>query len=218
MKKTFFNQSVFMDFRDNIDDISRSTGELETRENRTMFIPVCAGGLLWDVGANVGLFSVRAAVNGQPCIAFDFSKRAVQLLKKTAAKNRLSITVVNQAFTATTKQYNPATTSGPQNRVDFLEAGGTASVTYKEAEQLYGTPALIKMDIEGGEKEFFDSRDFKEWFCEKKIFWLVELHPTILGYAPKWDDVPMCEIDSHHHLYCSDSEKMSVLVKNMGGM
>jgi hypothetical protein len=74
------------------------------------------------------------------------------------------------------------------------------------------------MDIEGGEKDFFDSCDFKVWFCERKIFWLVELHPSILGYVPKWGDVPCFQMDELHHLYCNDPDQLNSLIEKINGM
>ena len=215
VKKTFFGQTVFMDFRDNIDEISHSTKELESREREIMEIPLHVEGSLWDVGANVGLFSVRVASAGHACVAFEFSIKAASLLQRTVQTNSLPITIVNRAFSTTPKHYDPAETAGTENHVLFSEAGREVSMTYLEAETVYGTPSFIKMDIEGGENEFFDSTDFKAWIIEKEICWLVELHPARLGYLPGWEDVARVEVDVMHHLYCVNREKLNRLMDKL---
>lgn len=216
VSKRFFGQTVFMDFRDNIDDFSRTTAELEKREKKVLSVPAHLSGSIWDVGANVGLFSVRSAVVGCPCIAFEFSDKACRLLQKTIAAGRLPVTVVNRAFTATSKRYNPARTSDTENQVKFVDAGGsTESITYWKAEEVYGKPVLIKMDIEGGELEFFENTDFKQWLCENEILWLVEVHTAKLGFAPHWEDVPHYQLDEGHVLYCSNRHKLDSLTNNL---
>jgi FkbM family methyltransferase len=208
VKKTFYGKTVYMDFRDNIDEFSQSSRELENREQGLMEISLNVDGALWDVGANIGLFSVRAASAGCQCVAFEFSHRAAALLQQTVTENRLPVVVVQRAFSSVPKLYEPAKTAGTRNQVGFSDHGSESSVTYRDAEAQYGTPAMIKMDIEGGEKEFFDSSDFKAWIVGKEICWLVELHPEVLGYVPEWPDVPRVTVDLFHHLYCANQDKL----------
>lgn len=216
VKRRFFGNDIFMNFRDNIDDVSKSSAELEHREEFVLKVLSHLQGPVWDVGANVGIFSVCAAVKDHSCVAFEFSEKAGVLLQKTVSSNNLPITVVNRAFTVDEQCYSPAQTSSAENQVSFSSEGEYSSVTYEQAAEKYGVPVLLKMDIEGGEQAFFESPDFKKWLCDHEIVWLVEVHFQQLGHYPEWKDVPRFELDEHHDLYCSHAGKLKELTQKMG--
>jgi FkbM family methyltransferase len=158
-------------------------------------------GRIWDVGSNVGIFSLKAAQMGHAVVAFDISGKALRLLKRAADSNRFSVTAVPRAFSVETFSYRAPDSCMADNRV---AAAGTEaperSITYLEAaESLGGTPQLIKMDIEGGEEAFLDSADFRKWLLSNRIAWVVELHrPEFVKKL--WRDVPVRMLDAGHCL------------------
>jgi hypothetical protein len=74
------------------------------------------------------------------------------------------------------------------------------SITYLEAEQLYGTPAFVKMDIEGGEQEFIESTPFQAWVTQRGITLLIELHYGILLNADSFSQMHRQNVDASHVL------------------
>ncbi|MDA0991540.1 MAG: hypothetical protein O3A51_12410, partial [Verrucomicrobia bacterium] len=115
--------------------------------------------------------------------------KAIQLVQKTATRNQLSITTVARGLTVSPTEYATPTSSGKQNRLKADSASThVTSLTFREAADRFGVPALVKMDIEEGEREFFESPDFKQWIVDNKIIWLVEIHAGTKHMT--WEDVP----------------------------
>ncbi len=193
--RTVWGIRIFMDLRDNIDDFTRPRTQLETREAEMMRVLDNALGLVWDVGCNVGFFSARAATAGHPVVAFDLSPKSIGFLQRTASYNGMDITAVPLPLTPEATSYEPATSSHKGNRIKSAE-GACRSLGFREASTRYGVPSIIKMDIEGGEKDFFDSSNFKQWIIEHRITWMVEVHPEHVGY-PEWPDVPHAAFDAN---------------------
>lgn len=200
-----------MNLRDNIDDLTRQTSELEAREGCVLASPGAVEGLVWDVGANVGLYSVRAAQLGRQCIAFEFAPKACAMQERTKRHNNLTFTIVNRAFTTEPIQYSAPASASSENALTPSKDGAMTSITYLEAAEKFGLPALIKMDIEGGEQTFFQSSAFKQWLVQHQIAWLVEIHERQLGYIPEWDDVPHCTLRENHVLYAACEESLRQL-------
>jgi FkbM family methyltransferase len=211
VRRRFFGARVFMDFRDSIDYVSRTKTELEHHEWPLMVIPEIVEGTMWDVGANVGLFSVRAALVGRKCIAFELSPKACNLMRRTKLANDLDFEVVNRPLTTIRRLYLPPSTAHLKNAVALAEDSECWSMSFQEAERVYGTPKFIKMDIEGGEKDFFDNHDFKKWLVARSIVWLVEVHSEQLKYTPEWQDIPHKEISPGHVLYCDNPAEVERL-------
>ncbi|MBV9463720.1 MAG: FkbM family methyltransferase [Verrucomicrobiae bacterium] len=132
-------------------------------------------GTVWDVGSNFGFYSLLAARAGNRVVAFDLSADAIALLEQSAKLNGLPITTVARPLSVAPRPYRAVDGASCQNRVGF-ESGEAMTLGFREAEKRYGTPNLIKMDIEGGEREFFDSPDFLAWLRDSQINFLVELH------------------------------------------
>lgn len=213
IRKYYYGTKIFMNFRDNIYYVSMSTRELEQFEESVMSVLEFSEGPIWDVGANVGLFSVRASLLELRCVAFELSPITCRLLRKTRQVNRLKFDLVEQPFTLTSRSYLPPKTASAENEVMFVDTGDYRTITYQEAHKLYGLPTLIKMDIEGGEAEFFDSIKFKKWLLDYSIAWLVEVHHEKLGFLPEWKDVPHAILKSNHYLYCNDLGKLDRLTE-----
>ncbi len=196
--RKIYGLKVYFDLRDNIAYVLSSTVRLETGE--PMFNMLSSfEGMVWDVGSNVGMFSLRAASLGHKVISFDISKKALELLELGARKNKLKVVVVEGAFSTKTFSYEAITSASTENRVKIKEGGINKSITYLEAAKLFGIPRLIKMDIEGGELEFLESEEFKDWIITNKIIWVVEIHDAL--YQEKlWTECCLRKLDSTHFL------------------
>ncbi|MBQ7252335.1 MAG: FkbM family methyltransferase [Kiritimatiellae bacterium] len=206
-----------MNLRDNVDDITRSRHDLEHREGKILSVPdaLPRGAVVWDIGANVGLFSVKAAVTGHPVVAFECAEGACRLLRKTVRRANLPVTVVERAFSVEPIRYFPPKSSNPKNSVRFAPDGPAVSMTFAEAMRAYPEPTLVKMDIEGGEMAFFRADAFKKWVLERRVFWLVEVHHAVLGAWPEWKDVPHSPLDADHVLYAADGKVLEDFMRRL---
>ena len=211
IKKRFFGTTLFLDFRDNFDAFLTSDEDMRKREWPVMEIPEKMEGMVWDIGANLGYLSVRAASAGRAVVSFELSTRAIELLEKTRSANDLSFEIVPRAFLAENVSYTPPTTSWSGNKAQIEDEGSTQSITFQEAEAQFGTPALIKMDIEGAEEAFFEHAEWKQWLIDHKILWIVEVHAHMIGHTPIWEDVPHIVLPSTHYVYCSDESKLDFI-------
>jgi FkbM family methyltransferase len=156
-------------------------------------------GNVWDVGCNVGIFSLYAASQGNKVVAFDISPRAIELVKKSAERNRLDVTAIGRAFSVESFKYAPPADADTRNRSATNSQNQTSetSITFLEAEAKFGRPSFIKMDIEYAEVDFLKSAKFHEWIRENKIPLLVELHEDEF-WNLVWKDVPYCKFDNNH--------------------
>lgn len=132
-------------------------------------------GLVWDIGSNFGFYSLAAARAGNRVVAFDLSPAALRLLEASCRLNKLEVQRVAQPVTLNSKAYTQPRGSNCMARIQAGK-GDFYSLSYEEAERRYGRPDLIKMDIEGGEREFLESQGFQNWLRENHISWLVEVH------------------------------------------
>ena len=183
---------------------------------RMLELPKYVDGSVWDIGANIGYLTLVAAGLGRGVIAFEMSARASELLEKSRDANGLHFDIVPRGFAVEEKSYQAPDTSHPGNQIEFSDEGSVCTITYAEAEASYGTPALIKMDIEGMEKGFFENPEFKKWIIEKQIVFVVEVHTGLLGCTPCWEDVPHVQLPSTHFLYCSDTIRLNRLLEQLG--
>ena len=193
-----------------------SSRVLEKREWPLLELPAHIDGPVWDIGANVGYLALTAAGLGRSVVAFEMSTRAVELMEKSRAANQLDFNVVPRAFSVQEKTYIPPSTSHPGNQLSASSKGDSHTITYTEAEKLFGVPALIKMDIEGMEKDFFTCDDFKQWIISQEIFFVVEVHSSLIGFTPTWGDVPHVQLPSTHYLYCGDALRLNRLMEDLG--
>lgn len=156
-------------------------------------------GKVWDIGCNFGLYAMMAARTGNDVIAFDMSPRALALMGQSCGLNHLALTTVARAVTVLPYNYTAPGTSACANRC-VVGSGGSRSMTYREAESVYGTPAFIKMDIEGGEREFLESVEFQEWLQDRRITMLVELHDGYSLPVTAFPDMDRRQVDANHVL------------------
>jgi len=132
-------------------------------------------GKVWDIGCNFGFYSMAAARAGNDVVAFDMSPQVLAMVDRSCRLNGVCVTTVARAVTTSPRTYTAPRTSACTNQC-IAGTGGSQSLTYLEAEKAYGTPAFIKMDIEGGEREFLESEAFQDWLQDKRITMLVEMH------------------------------------------
>ena len=198
VKRTVFGFTVYYDFRDNPYYWVSSRRHLETMERvfDPLQRPPCA---VWDVGSNVGLFSLRAAQLGHRVTAFDISPKAIALVEKSARANGFAVATVPRAFAVESFRYEAPDSCRADNRL-VIGLGANESITFQEAAARYGAPALIKMDIEGAESGFLASREFHDWLTGNAATLILELHgDQVIG--PLWDDVPRADMGDGHLMF-----------------
>lgn len=199
---------VYFDLNDNIDDLTRP--DFFKRETDVLRIAECANGLVWDLGCNIGQFAVPMSSRGCSVVAFDISPRACACLQRTADANRLSITVVNQPVGMDAFSFAIPTSARPTEYTrppDGTDASGVA-IPFPVAVKKFGTPRLVKMDIEGAEAPFFQSRDWRQWILDQGIYWIIEFHPHVIDRSVAWTDVPSFWLDDYHGVYHRDPSEV----------
>ena len=145
-------------------------------------LPEIKNSLVWDIGSNVGIYTMWLASRGNQVVAVDCSKKALALLSRAARKNGygasvsyLSLVIPICAAFATTKYGVTLPHSAWQENKPVV-GGQEPTLTWKELRDFFGTPVYIKMDIEGGEYAFLDDREFMEWINANNIQLDMELH------------------------------------------
>jgi FkbM family methyltransferase len=135
-------------------------------------------GLIWDVGANAGIYSLWLASRGNKVISFDLSPKCIAYIQKSAARNGLkSIVTVARALSVEPLRYRAPQTAIAGNQLASGNNGGDViAITFKEAAAEFGVPNAIKMDIEAHEEAFLRSKEFKDWVLTNKIKMVMELH------------------------------------------
>lgn len=198
--RRFYGVLVCVDFRDHAIWWASSARRVETEEGFDRMLRGVKGNV-WDVGCNVGVFSLYAASIGNQVTSFDISPKAIALVRKSAARNGLKLEIVSQAFAVRTFRYTPPTNADTRNRPTEGQGGEQeTSITFLEAEKRFGTPAFIKLDVEYAEVEFLKSAEFREWIRSKKIPLLVELHEQSF-WELVWSDVPYIRFTDWHVLF-----------------
>jgi hypothetical protein len=156
-------------------------------------------GTVWDVGCNFGFYAMVAARAGNDVIAFDMSPRVIAMMMRSCWLNDVAVTTVARPVTVEPRSYAEPSTSSCTNEC-LGGVGPLQSMTYREAEAIYGTPNFIKMDIEGGEREFLESAAFQKWLLENRITLLVEMHAGCELRAHAFPGMEQREVDSRHIL------------------
>lgn len=202
-RKEFYGNMVYFNLRDCAYLLRLSTAYIEKTERFSKILNGTSGAV-WDVGCNVGIFSMLAASKNHKVIAFDISPKAITHLLTGAAHNHVLIETVCREFSLIASRYNPPSNARPSNHP---VPGCCHSITYLEAALRHGVPSLIKMDIEGGEFQFLNDAGFKCWIVKNKISFLVEMH----GAQPIWTDIPHIESSPSHILYNPTKAQLDIL-------
>jgi len=196
VRRKVYGLTMYFDFRDNAVWWTRDAKTLEDADESWEMLTRFKG-TVWDVGSNVGIFALRAASLGHKVIAFDISKRALDLLSSGARANGLTVTTVNRAFSTRSFRYEAPNTSDTENAIHESPAGTSQSITFSEAATQFGPPDLLKMDIEGAEMDFIKSDEFKEWIVKGRVPWVVESHSPEFEKL-LWKDCKFLRFDSNH--------------------
>jgi FkbM family methyltransferase len=156
-------------------------------------------GKVWDIGCNFGFYSMAAARAGNEVVAFDMSPHVLAMMNRSCTINGVSVTTVARAVTPRPRTYDAPQTSACTNQC-IAGTGSSQSLTYLEAEKAYGTPAFIKMDIEGGERDFLESEMFQSWLQDNRITMLVEVHHGYLIGPNAFPRMARLQVDHDHVL------------------
>ena len=196
VRRKVYGLTMYFDFRDNAVWWTRDAKTLEQADESWELLTRFKG-TVWDVGSNVGIFALRAASLGHSVIAFDISRRALELLDLSAKANGLNVTTVSRAFSTRSFRYDEPSTSDTENAIRESPAGKGQSITFLEAVKQYPQPDLLKMDIEGAEMEFIRSAQFKDWILQRRIPWIVESHSPEFEMM-LWKDCKFLRFDDNH--------------------
>ena len=197
VKKRVFGLTMYFDFKDNAIWWASDAAKLEQDEKAWDLLKTFKG-TVWDVGSNVGLFSLRAASLGHKVIAFDISGKALNLLQSSARANNLNITTVKRAFSTRSFKYDEPGSADTENAIRESPTGRAQSITFVEAAREFPMPDFLKMDIEGGEVEFMRSAEFKKWILDNQIPWVLEFHSPDFKELI-WKDCNFTLLDPTHY-------------------
>jgi FkbM family methyltransferase len=164
------------------------SGEYETAQIDAFFSFVSPGDLIFDAGANMGIFSLLASKHGAFVVAFEPSPDIYKRLNTNIQLNRAEGTVraVNSAIAneCSSVLFFEARygNQGVGRIFSFGDTGESAEKhrvpadTLDNYAQQYGTPQLIKIDIEGA--EWLALKGAKRLMSlEKAPKFFVEFHP-----------------------------------------
>lgn len=196
IRRRFHGAAIYFDLRDNLIYLFRSRRQLENDEK---IYPILQGrpGTVWDVGANVGIVAIPAAVWGNSVVAFELSQKSLGLMRRSLAANKVSAVLVDRAFSTTSFSYSAPESASTENRPILSPRGNKQSITFLEAFTTFGRPDIIKMDIEGAEEEFLRSEEFLRWIFDNNITWILEIHEqSFWSLIP--DTIAVVRLDATH--------------------
>jgi len=164
---------------DHISDIIAFTGVYEARLTKRIAELARRGGILVDVGANLGYFSLMwAALNREnKCIAFEASPRNIPLLNRNISQNRLESQIEVFPVAAGKEAGRMSFNLGPVEQTGWggfgIGSGGEGvDVDVVRIDQVVSSDkpiALLKVDIEGadawalmGSEHLFKTKVVKE--------------------------------------------------------
>jgi FkbM family methyltransferase len=138
---------------------------------------------VWDLGANVGLFSFAAAALGANVVAVEADTWLANLMHRSALLNKLRVTVLPAAVSdsyGVSKLY----LSGQGRASNSLRGNGTAqavvTVTLDWMLDHFPAPQVLKIDVEG--MEYAVLRGARKLLqCRPLIFCEVTEHHDLVG-------------------------------------
>jgi FkbM family methyltransferase len=122
-------------------------------ENQRLFASlVPANGTVYDLGANVGFYTLLAAARAKRVIAVEPLAENVAYLKRHLDLNGVCNVEVWPAAVADKEGHEPFAASGNRSQGRLGKAGpAVRTVTLDYLCEICEPPALIKVDVEGGE-------------------------------------------------------------------
>lgn len=180
-------------------------------------LPIPHGGAVWDLGCNIGLYSVEAALSGCKVFAFDISQVNISCLRQTALDNKLDIQAIHSPITVGSIQWSHAKSGWTEEKLTI--GGSHWSIDYDAFSRANGCPAFIKMDIQGGESEFLKSPDFKAWLHDNRVSLYLETHDDSARLI--WPEFKQCGpihyfLDLNENAHDCNGEKPAVLPDDGG--
>ncbi len=129
-------------------------GTYERRFQSLFFDLVPTGGVVWDVGANVGFYSLLAARKAAKVIAFEPLPENLSYLRRHVELNRLQERIRVFPVAASDHDGTPLFSVVPGNRSEgSLRPNGNLPVQTMRLDNVEIVPDLIKIDVEGNEYE-----------------------------------------------------------------
>jgi FkbM family methyltransferase len=154
----------------------RLLGKYMDEMERPFFVRDWGKAVIWDVGASVGKYTTILAThspNATVC-AFEPNLNSVYYLGYRTAKYS-NVIIVPNALTVDGKAmkgtHDPNFNAVPTGPL-------IATISLKEALAKLGAPVFVKMDIEGGEYQIFESEDAASI---RHATILVSWHPQLTG-------------------------------------
>lgn len=115
---------------------------------------VCPGMAVWDIGANVGLFSFAAAALGAHVVAVEADLWLADLLRRSASLNHLPVSILATAVSDAVG-FAPFYISSEGRASNSLLGEGAAQIvtttTLDAMLAQFHAPQLVKIDVEGME-------------------------------------------------------------------
>lgn len=154
------------------------------------------GGLCFDVGANVGLYTLLLARHASEVVAFEPAPRNLRYLWAHVQRNRLDNVQVITAAAAASQAMTGFDTAGDPGRGHLSQAATQIVTTVRlddVAARLGRMPDLIKIDVEGAEADVL--RGAIDILRHRRPTLLLSTHGpearrqcmdllTVLGYEP----------------------------------
>lgn len=158
--------------------------DYESEQIDTFLALVQEGMHVFDVGANIGVYSLTAAAKGARVTAFEPDKEIIdQFLSQSVGMNKANVRIINSAVSSTEGMI-PFYAHRPGNfGVGSILSGDearrvdVASNTLDSYVEKFGVPDLIKMDIEGAEWYALQGATKLLASPDAPLFFL-ELHPS----------------------------------------
>ena len=196
------------------EEIGRSLyflGSYEPEQEELLASLVAPGALLFDVGANVGVFTLLAAARGARVVAFEPSPRARRLLERGIAASGLGAMVTVSPLALADRPGACTFTEGRDGNWGvgrIFRADGDAdhgpeveveATTLDAMARIHGRPTLLKMDIEGSEwLALQGAREVLSGVSAPTL--LLEVHPEEIRQLGGSTEAVLALLESHGYL------------------
>jgi FkbM family methyltransferase len=146
------------------------------------------GRTFWDLGANIGYFSLCAARDARLVRAFEPEPSNLQLLRRNVEMNDFDNIEIHQlavgAENGTVELYRDTTEGSGRHSLaaDSGHDGESCSVSARTMDALveeYEEPDLVKIDVEGAEGRVLEGA--METLESGRVEWLIEVHSPRTG-------------------------------------
>lgn len=158
--------------------------------------------IVWDIGSNVGVYSILAARKGAEIHAFEPDPGFAKHLRRNVDLNGQDVVIHEFALadeTGTTTLYTDGVDGFSPSLADAEEERGSVTVDMKRAAEIAGSiprPNVLKIDVEGAEASVL--RGFEGQLSKVETIF-IEVHPQMLpGFDSSMSEVREL-IERHGH-------------------